>query len=99
MNKLNGEVRYVKLASTYKDTKQFNESIGVGIRSVRERIGLSQSELAERANFCRNTIVQIELGKRERPIPLKTVHKILEVLAISMSLDDFFDLCKLPQFH
>ena len=89
------EVLYFKLTSTSKDVQQFNKKIGKGIRSIRKSTGLSQSALAKKANFCRNTIVQIEFGQRETLIPLKTVYKILDALAVPITLYEFLELCHL----
>ena len=90
MKKIKAEVLYVKLASTSKDVQRFNAKIGKGIRAVRESLGLSQSALATKAKFCRNT-----LGQRETPIPLKTVYKILDAFVVPITLDEFLDLCHL----
>lgn len=95
MKKIKAELLYVKLASTSKDVQRFNAKIGKGIRAVRESLGLSQSALATKAKFCRNTLVQIELGQRETPIPLKTVYKILDAFVVPITLDEFLDLCHL----
>ena len=95
MNKFESELRYIKAASTLKaDT--FNEKIGNGIRYFRESFGLSQRQLADKAKFCRNTVIQIELGQRERCIPLKTIYRILNALDSSLTLEAFLDACKLP---
>jgi len=95
MKKIKAEVLYVKLASTSKDVQRFNAKIGKGIRAVRESLGLSQSALAEKAKFCRNTLVQIELGQRKTPISLKTVYKLLDALVVPITLDEFLELCRL----
>lgn len=95
MKNLKAESLYLKLVSTSNDVQLFNEKIGKGIRSVRESLGLSQRELAKKAKFCRNTIVQIEFGQRATPIPLKTVYKILGALTTSITLGDFLELCQL----
>lgn len=95
MENFNAEVLYLKLSSTSKDVHQFNKKIGEGIRSIRTNVGLSQSTLAKKSNFCRNTIVKIEVGERATPIPLKTVYKILGALAVQITLYDFLELCHL----
>ena len=94
MENRNAEILYLK-SSTSKDVQQFNEKIGEGIRAIRKSTGLSQSALAKKAKFCRNTIVQIEFGQRENPIPIKTVYKILDALAVPITLHEFLELCHL----
>lgn len=96
MNKFKAEKRYVLLASGAEDLTKFNFAVGKGCRRLRESKGMSQKELAELLNCCRNTVVQIELGQREKPIPLKTIYKILNVLASTWTLDEFLDFCKFP---
>jgi len=50
------------------------------LRELRERVSLSQEELAERAGVSRTTIADLELGKR-RPHP-KTRRKLAEALGV-----------------
>lgn len=56
---------------------------GKQVRKARERLGLSQAELADRANVSRQTLCYIETGK-ERPFP-KTIAAIAGVLGIDPS--------------
>ena len=62
--------------------------IGVRLRAVRERAGLSQRELAKRAGVTNSTISLIE---QETHSPsLASLHRILSAVPISMA--DFFAL-------
>jgi transcriptional regulator with XRE-family HTH domain len=62
--------------------------IGARLRSVREKAGMSQRELAKRAGVTNSTISQIE---QEAHSPsLASLHRILSAVPISMA--DFFAL-------
>ena len=54
--------------------------IGLAIRSVRKKLGLSQSELADRIEISNTALSQIENGG-SYPSP-KTIKKICQVLQI-----------------
>lgn len=55
------------------------------IYSERTRLGLSQRELAERANVSRHTIVNIE-GGRTGGMRLDTVSKVVDALGLQIRL-------------
>ena len=57
-------------------------AFGPRLRQLRERAGLSQEELAERAGLTANAISALERGERRRPYP----HTV-QLLAQALSLD------------
>lgn len=56
---------------------------GLQVRKLRKQRGLTQEELAEKANIDPKSIIEIENGKRNPS--LKTIHKIAKVLKTSTS--------------
>jgi len=54
--------------------------IGMRIRDIREGLGMTQSELAERAGIGRTTLVNIEAGKQKTA--LHHLYKIAEYLGV-----------------
>src|SRR3954469_3489398 len=57
--------------------------LGASVRSQRFRLGLSQEQLAERANLHRTYIAGIERGGRN--ITLKSIDKLPNALEVSIS--------------
>jgi len=53
------------------------------IKSLRERLGLSQEKLARLADVSNNTIVNIEAGKQQNPT-IETIKKIAKALNVSV---------------
>lgn len=70
-----------------KPTIWIKSSVGGAIRSLRKQVGLSQAELAMRANISRNTLSAIEGGS---DTTIKTLISVLEVLGytIDFHLED-----------
>lgn len=64
------------------------EKLGDKIRKLRNRAGLSQEELAEKAKIDLTSVSEIESGLRNPS--LKTIHKIS--LALKVSLQELFSL-------
>ena len=58
------------------------ESFGTRLRSYRERSGLTQEELAERAGLSAQGISVLERGLRNRPHP-PTVRALAEALDLT----------------
>src|SRR6266498_1890797 len=57
-----------------------DETIGRAIQSLREQQGLSQEELASRAEVSRSTIQSAEMGRRTpRPASLRRIARALSV--------------------
>lgn len=63
------------------------ESVGLRIKELRHKLGISQEELAERANIHRTYIASLEVGKRN--VSIVTLEKV--VVALEVSLSEFFD--------
>lgn len=65
--------------------KQFEQraAFGARVRELRFRAGLSQEDLAHRAELDRSYVGQVERG--ERNISLDNIHRIADALAIAAS--------------
>ena len=63
------------------------EKVGQRIRELRNGIGISQEELADRANLDRTYISSVEKGRRN--ISIGTLEKIVNQL--NCTLHDFFN--------
>ncbi|MGH0349041.1 helix-turn-helix domain-containing protein [Sinorhizobium meliloti] len=63
-------------------------AVGARLKAVREQAGLSQRELAKRANVTNSTVSLIEQGSHAPS--LASLHRILKAIPISMA--DFFAL-------
>ncbi|WP_096085838.1 helix-turn-helix domain-containing protein [Agaribacterium haliotis] len=68
------------------ETPMLSDEIGVRLRFVRERAGLSQRELARRGGVTNGTLSNIEQGKVSPSIA--SLEKILA--AVPMSMQEFF---------
>lgn len=64
-------------------------SLGAAIAKKRGEMGLSQRDLANKANVTNSTINYIERGKTKEPEPT-TLRKIAS--ALSMSVDDLYSM-------
>ena len=62
------------------------EKVGKRIKELRHKLGLSQEELADKAEIHRTYIASLEVGKRN--ISIVTLEKIIIALEVSMS--EFF---------
>ncbi len=64
------------------------EALGKRIKSLRNQIGISQEELADRAEIDRTYITSVECGKRN--ISIVNIDKIAKALGVTLSkLFDF----------
>ena len=61
--------------------------VGKRIKDLRHKLGLSQEELADKAEVHRTYIASLEVGKRN--ISIVTLEKI--VIALEVSMSEFFD--------
>lgn len=59
------------------------EAFGVAVRSRRERVGLSQEALADRAGLHRTYVGSVERG--ERNVSLKNIHVLAAALGTTAS--------------
>lgn len=66
--------------------KMIQEKVGRRIKELRNKLGISQEELAFRSNVHRTYIASLEVGKRNISITL--LEKI--VIALEVSLSEFF---------
>ncbi len=62
------------------------QRVGKRIKELRHELGISQEELAYRANVHRTYIAGLEVGKRN--ISIITLEKIVDALGVSLS--EFF---------
>jgi tetratricopeptide (TPR) repeat protein/transcriptional regulator with XRE-family HTH domain len=60
-----------------------SEPFGTALRRLRERAGLTQEQLAERAGLSANAISALERGERRHPYP-HTVRVLVEALKLSV---------------
>lgn len=58
------------------------QTIGDQIRTVREALGMTQTQLAERSGLTQSMIAGIEGGKRSNP-SFATIHKLAEAMNCS----------------
>lgn len=63
------------------------QKVGQRIKELRVQLGISQEELAARANLDRTYITSVERGKRN--ISIATLEKI--VLQLNCTLHEFFN--------
>ena len=68
------------------DEHRFYLQVARLISELRAKSGLSQSELAGRANVSQPLIARLERGDRERKPTFDTMYKILKALGYSMTL-------------
>lgn len=63
------------------------QAVGKRIKELRHKLGLSQEELADKAEIHRTYIASLEMGKRN--ISIVTLEKI--VIALEVSMSEFFN--------
>ena len=63
------------------------ERVGIRIKELRNKLGISQEELAFRSGVHRTYIASLEVGKRN--ISIATLEKIVSALEVTFS--EFFD--------
>ena len=61
--------------------------VGKRIKELRNRLGISQEELAFRSEIHRTYIASLEVGKRN--VSIETLEKIIKALEVSLS--EFFN--------
>jgi transcriptional regulator with XRE-family HTH domain len=59
------------------------KSFGASVKAQRSQLGISQEELAWRANLHRTYVCDVERGTRN--ISLQSIHKLARALEISVS--------------
>lgn len=63
------------------------KTVGLRIKELRNKLNISQEELADRSNIHRTYIASLEVGKRN--VSIVTLEKIVKALDVSLS--EFFD--------
>lgn len=63
-------------------------SVGKRVKELRNKLGISQEELADLADLDRTYITSVECGKRN--ISIVNIEKL--TIALNVSLKEFFDL-------
>ena len=61
--------------------------VGRRIKELRNKLGISQEELAFRSEIHRTYIASLEVGKRN--VSIETLEKVVNALEVSLS--EFFD--------
>ena len=69
------------------EVDMIQEKVGQRIRELRGQLGISQEELAARANLDRTYITSVERGKRN--ISIETLEKI--VVQLNCTMHEFFN--------
>ena len=69
------------------EVSMIQEKVGQRIRELRGQLGISQEELAARANLDRTYITSVERGKRN--ISIGTLEKI--VVQLNCTMHEFFN--------
>jgi two-component system, response regulator len=71
------------LAELFMHISQITSRFGASVRSLRHRLGISQEDLAERADLHRTYIAGIEAGGRN--VTLKSINKLARALQVSVA--------------
>ena len=57
------------------------------IRDLREKVGLSQAEVAKKAKVSQPMIARLESGDHRRTPTIETIHRILSILGYQLVLE------------
>lgn len=80
-------MHHIGIKLIYKVIFVIQEKVGKRIKELRLQLGISQEELAARANLDRTYITSVERGRRN--ISIGTLEKI--VLQLDCTMHDFFN--------
>lgn len=69
------------------DEHRFYLQVAHLISELRAKSGMSQTDLAKKANISQPMIARLEKGDRNRTPTFETIFKILKVLGYSMSIN------------
>lgn len=72
----------MKPVADFKNRDRFVD-LGLLIAALRKRQGLSQEQLAEKANISRSTLSAIEVASNSRSLTVDTLYKIADALGTS----------------
>jgi CheY-like chemotaxis protein/plasmid maintenance system antidote protein VapI len=75
-------ISYIEKATSLMQASDKKKEFGAAVKFQRNRLGLSQELLAERADLHRTYITDIERGARN--LSLETIYKLAEALGVSV---------------
>ncbi len=67
--------------------RQFYLQIAHLLRDLREKVGLSQAEVAKKAKVSQPMIARLEGGDHRRTPTIETIHRILSILGYQLVLE------------
>lgn len=67
--------------------RQFYLQIAHLLRDLREKVGLSQAEVAKKARVSQPMIARLESGDHRRTPTIETIHRILSILGYQLTLE------------
>lgn len=67
--------------------RQFYLQVAHLLRDLREKVGLSQSEVAKKAKVSQPMIARLESGDHRRTPTIETIHRILSILGYQLILE------------
>lgn len=69
------------------EERRFYLQIANMIRDLREKVGLSQAEVAKKAKVSQPMIARLESGDHRRTPTIETIHRILNILGYQLILE------------
>lgn len=69
------------------EERQFYLQIAHLVRDLREKVGMSQSEVAKKAKVSQPMIARLESGDHRRTPTIETIHRILAILGYQLVLE------------
>ena len=69
------------------DEHRFYLQVAHLISNLRQKVGISQAELAKKAGVSQPMVARLEKGDSSRTPTFDTIYKILKVLGYTMSID------------
>lgn len=67
--------------------RQFYLQIAHLLRDLREKVGLSQAQVAKQAKVSQPMIARLESGDHRRTPTIETIHRILSILGYQLTLE------------
>jgi len=76
------------MARVDREQSRYMSEVGAAVKQRRERLGLAIKELAEEAGVSRDTISDLESGRKDfRQLTLSKVHRALDALEHEAGID------------
>ena len=69
------------------EESRFYLQIAHMVRDLREKVGLSQAEVAKKAKVSQPMIARLESGDHRRTPTIETIHRILSILGYQLVLE------------